>query len=182
MVAKGLDYPSVTLVGVVAADIGLHVADFRAAERTFDVITQVCGRSGRAGPGEAIVQTYAPEHPSIACAAAHDYRGFARQELAERRELDYPPFRRLAYLGVIGRDLPSVVRKSEEYANRLRDLRFAQVLGPAPYPVARVNREWRYRILIKTTNARALRDAIRERILVTARADRTTRVAVNIDP
>ncbi len=182
MVAKGLDYPSVTLVGVVAADIGLHVADFRAAERTFDVITQVCGRSGRAGPGEAIVQTYAPEHPAIACAAAHDYRGFARQELAERRELDYPPFRRLAYLGVIGRDLPSVVRKSEEYASRLRDLRFAQVLGPAPYPVARVNREWRYRILIKTTNARALRDAIRERILVTARADRTTRVAVNIDP
>ena len=77
MVAKGLDFPTVTLVGVVAADIGLHVPDFRASERTFDLVTQVAGRSGRALPGEAIVQTYAPDHPAIAFAARHDYDGFA---------------------------------------------------------------------------------------------------------
>jgi primosomal protein N' (replication factor Y) len=182
MVAKGLDYPTVTLVGVVAADIGLHAPDFRAAERAFDLITQVCGRSGRARPGEAIVQTYAPDHPAIACAAAHDYRGFATRELEERRALGYPPSQRLAYLGVIGRNKQSVARASERYAQLLRGLSFADVLGPAPYPIARVNQDWRYRILVKTLRARALREAVRERILPLARADRTTRLAINIDP
>ncbi|HTX59956.1 MAG TPA: primosomal protein N', partial [Verrucomicrobiae bacterium] len=85
MVAKGLDYPTVTLVGVVAADVGLHLPDFRAAERSFALIAQVCGRSGRARPGEAIVQTYVPDHPAIAFAQRHDYEGFAARELAERR-------------------------------------------------------------------------------------------------
>ena len=91
MVAKGLDFPTVTLVGVVAADVGLHIPDYRAAERTFDLIAQVCGRSGRASAGEAIVQTYSPKHPAIVFAAAHDFEGFARGELEERRSLQYPP-------------------------------------------------------------------------------------------
>ena len=94
MVAKGLDFPQVTLVGAIAADLDLHVADFRAAERTFGLITQVCGRSGRARPGEAYIQTYSPDHPAIRFAAAHDYDSFAAGELADRRALQWPPYRR----------------------------------------------------------------------------------------
>ena len=95
MVAKGLDFPTVTLVGAVAADLDLHVADYRAAERTFALLTQVCGRSGRARAGEAIVQTYSPDHFAIRFAAQHDYDGFAREELEERRALRWPPFSRV---------------------------------------------------------------------------------------
>lgn len=182
MVAKGLDYPTVTLVGVVAADIGLHLADFRASERTFDLVTQVCGRSGRARPGEAIVQTYAPDHPALRFAARHDFEGFADATLRERRELRYPPFSRLVYIGVIGRDKGAVASVAESYARLLADTGLCEVLGPAPYPIARLNDEWRYRIMLKTARARALRDAIRELVLPRARADRTTRIALNVDP
>lgn len=182
MVAKGLDYPTVTLVGVVAADVGLHVADFRASERTFGLIAQVCGRSGRARPGEAIVQTYSPEHPAVAYAREHDYEGFAAHELVERRELGYPPAKRLAYLGIVGRDRAIARDAAQRYADVLRATQLCEVLGPAPYPIARLNRDWRFRVMLKTSRARALRDAIRERVLPLARADRTTRLAVNVDP
>ena len=93
-----------TLVGAIAADLDLHVADYRAAERTFDVVMQVCGRSGRARAGEAFIQTFNAAHPAIAYAAQHDYDGFAREELAERRALRWPPFVRLVFVGVIGAD------------------------------------------------------------------------------
>ena len=187
MVAKGLDFPTVTLVGVVAADIGLHVPDFRAAERTFDLITQVCGRSGRARAGEAIVQTYAPSHPAIAFAAQHDYDGFAAQELEQRRALRYPPFAELTYLGVIGRHERVVRETAERYAELLRAARTAEVLGPAPYPQARVNEEWRYRIALKTEDGGSaegsgLRRFIRETLQPLAWSERTTRLVVNVDP
>ena len=182
MVAKGLDYPTVTLVGVVAADIGLHVADFRASERTFDLVTQVCGRSGRARPGEAIVQTYAPTHPAIQFASTHDFEGFAEEALRERRELGYPPASRLIYIGVVGRDKRAVSTAAEAYASLMRATGLCEVLGPAPYPIARLNDEWRYRIMLKTGKAKALRDAIRESILPKARADRSTRLVINVDP
>lgn len=182
MVAKGLDYPTVTLVGVVAADVGLHVADFRASERTFGLVAQVCGRSGRARPGEAIVQTYSPEHPAIVFARTHDYEGFAAHELAERRELGYPPAKRLVYLGIVGRDRAVARAAAERYADVLRATDACEVLGPAPYPIARLNKDWRFRVMLKTGRARALRDAIRECVLPLARADRATRLAVNVDP
>lgn len=182
MVAKGLDYPTVTLVGVVAADIGLHTPDFSAAERTFDLITQVCGRSGRSRPGEAIVQTYSPLHPAIVHAATHDYEGFAKLEIAERAELDYPPARELLYLGIIGRRRERVLSQAKEYANALEVLDGSEVLGPAPDPIARLNEEWRFRIALKTSHGEAVRRFIRERILPLARADRTTRIAINVDP
>jgi primosomal protein N' (replication factor Y) len=182
MVAKGLDFPTVTLVGVVAADVGLHLADFRASERTFALIAQVCGRSGRTGPGEAIVQTYAPDHPAIRFAADHDYVGFAREELVERRAIGYPPARRLVYLGIIGRDKAAALGAATRYADVLRAFETIEVFGPAPYAIARLNGEWRYRVMLKTTQGRALRDRIREGILPLARADRTTRLAINVDP
>jgi primosomal protein N' (replication factor Y) len=182
MVAKGLDYPTVTLAGVVAADLGLNLPDFRAAERSFALIAQVCGRSGRGRRGEAIVQTYSPQHPAIAFAAQHDYDGFAALELRERTELGFPPARRLVYIGVIGRDRARVISTAGRYAEMLREAGLAEVLGPAPYPVARVNEEWRYRIALKAARPKPLRAFIRERLLPAARADAKTRLAINVDP
>ncbi len=182
MIAKGLDFPTVTLVGVIAADIGLHAPDFRAAERSFALIMQVAGRSGRARPGEAIVQTYAPAHPAIAFAARHDYDGFATWELAERRALGYPPFAELIYLGAIGRSEGAVVSAAARYADLLRAVARGEVLGPAPYPVARVNDEWRYRIAIKTSAGAAVRRYVREELMALAAAERGVRLVVNVDP
>ena len=182
MVAKGLDFPTVTLAAVVAADVGLHVPDFRAAERSFALIAQVCGRSGRASPGEAIVQTYSPEHPAIVFAAQHDFEGFAAGELAEREAMQYPPFVRLAYLGVISRSRAAAERAAGAYAEGLRGAGVGEVLGPAPYPIARLNDEWRMRVAVKTRARKRLRAAIRELILPLARADRDTRLAINVDP
>jgi primosomal protein N' (replication factor Y) len=183
MVAKGLDFPQVTLVGAIAADLDLHVADFRAAERTFGLLTQVCGRSGRAQPGEAFIQTYSPDHPAIRFAAAHDYDGFAAGELADRRTLRWPPYTRLIYLGIIGRDRTTVEAAAERYAALLRDDERWEVLGPAPYPVVRLNEEWRYRLALKTRDiATARTAAVRDRIVSAARADYATRLAINVDP
>ena len=182
MVAKGLDFPSVTLAAVIAADIGLHVPDFRAAERSFSLIAQACGRSGRARAGEAFVQTYAPEHPAVVWAARHDYEGFAERELQERALLGYPPARRLIYLGIISRSRNDASRTAQAYADALRDVESCEVLGPATYPIARLNGEWRFRVAIKTRKPATARAAIRERILPLARADRRSRLAINVDP
>ena len=182
MVAKGLDFAQVTLVGVVAADIGLHTADFRAAERSFGLITQVCGRSGRARAGEAIVQTYSPAHPAIRYSKEHDYVGFAAEELEARRELGYPPFESLVYLGVIGRSRPAVIKQATLYAEILRERGSAEVLGPAPYAIARLNNEWRYRLALKSADASAMRAAIRQHVIPAAAKDQSTRLAINVDP
>ncbi len=182
MVAKGLDYPTVTLAGIVLADVGLYLPDFRAAERSFALIAQVCGRSGRARRGEAIVQTYAPEHPAIRFAAAHDFEGFAEAELRERAAAGFPPAQRLIYLGVVGRERRRVVETAQNYAALLRVGEVVEVLGPAPYPIARLNNEWRYRIALRGRRPAQLRELVRERILPAARAARATRLAINVDP
>jgi primosomal protein N' (replication factor Y) len=182
MVAKGLDFPDVTLAGIVAADVGLHVPDFRAAERTFDLITQVAGRSGRALAGEAIVQTYAPDHPAIVAASRHDYDGFAAAELAERRALGYPPYAELIYLGAISRSRARASEAAGRYAELLARLPGVEVLGPAPYPVARVNDEWRFRIAIRAADASEARRYLRETLADLARADRDVRLVINVDP
>ncbi len=182
MVAKGLDFPTVTLVGVVAADIGLHVPDFRAAERSFDLLTQVSGRSGRALAGETIVQTYSPEHPAVVAAAAHDYEAFAAEELEIRRALHYPPFGALVYLAIVGRDQAAVRRTAQAYAQALRDGVAAEVLGPAPFAVARVNGEWRYRIAIKSERSEPVTAFIRATLVPLAQRERGTRLIVNVDP
>jgi primosomal protein N' (replication factor Y) len=177
-----LDFPEVTLTGIVAADIGLHFPDFRASERTFGLLTQAAGRSGRARPGEAIVQTYAPDHPAIRFAAAYDYEGFARQELEERRALRYPPFGRLVYLGIIGRRREDAEACAKKYAALVRALPGVEVLGPAPFPVARMNDEWRYRVAVKTPEIGTVCTFIREHLQKIAVKDRSIRLLVNIDP
>ncbi|HEY4440796.1 MAG TPA: primosomal protein N', partial [Candidatus Elarobacter sp.] len=180
MVAKGLDFPQVTLVGAVAADLDLHVPDFRAAERSFALLMQVCGRSGRARPGEAIVQTYSPEHPAITFAARHDYDGFARQELDERRALRWPPYTRMAVLGGIGRSRRAVEDAIAQWADALRGDRRFDVLGPVPYPVARVNDEWRYRIAVRTKELGALREALRRQVVPLAATAEGVRLTITI--
>ena len=181
MVAKGLDFPEVTLVGAIAADLDLHVADYRAAERTFDVVMQVCGRSGRARAGEAFIQTFNATHPAITYAAAHDYDGFAREELADRHALQWPPFVRLVFAGVVGANKAIVEATIARYADALRGDERWEVLGPAPYPIVRVNDSWRYRIAIKTKRLDDVRDILRTRILPLAQRERETRLAITFD-
>ena len=160
MVAKGLDFPNVTVVGVVNADVALSLPDFRANERTFQLVTQVAGRTGR-GPkgGEVFVQTFQPNHLTIRLAARHDYEAFARDELATRERLRYPPFGRLARILVRSQQRQKAHEAIQAVAGRLIEpARIAgiTVLGPQPCPIAKLSRFWRYHLLMKAPSARAL--------------------------
>lgn len=172
MVAKGLDFPKVTLVGVISADTMLRLPDFRAAERTFQLLTQVAGRAGRHQlRGEVVVQTYTPEHYSVTLAAAHDYRGFARRELLSRRELGYPPYRRLALATLSHEDAALLMRTSERFAEALRSRLPARrdaddgpdLLGPVPSPIPKLKDRYRFQCMVKYRGEpeviRALRQA-----------------------
>jgi len=169
MLAKGLDLPLVTLVGVVSADTGLFLPDYRAAERTFQILTQVAGRAGR-GPagGQVIFQTYHPEQEAIRAAAAHDYAAFFRAEITHRRELGYPPFRRLARLILRGRSAERVETEATRLAGRLRrDIsrreQAVEVLGPTPCFFTRQRGLLRWQILLRGADPTpALPDALPE--------------------
>ena len=159
MVAKGLDLPLVTLVGVISADTGLYLPDFRAAERTFQVLMQVAGRAGRSPlGGKVIVQTYTPDQHAIIAAAAHDYHTFYRDELAFRYEQGYPPFKRLARLTFAGYGREQSQAEAETLANELRlwvdreGFPAVEIIGPAPTYVQRVGNRFRWQILVRAPN------------------------------
>ena len=189
MVTKGHDFPGVTLVGVVLADTGLHLPDFRAAERTFQLLEQVAGRAGRGNqPGRVLVQTYNPQHPSIVCAAAHDYEGFAKIELAARAELGYPPLGRLIALRIDGPDERAVRQIAEEVGRAARGVTAAQeepvrpsVLGPAAAPLARLRGRTRWQLLLRGQDRKALREAA-WRAAHAVKPPRDLRVAIDVDP
>lgn len=151
MVAKGLDFPEVTLVGVVAADISLNVPDFRASERTFQLLSQVSGRAGRGvKPGRVFIQTLSPKNEAIKFVKAHDYDGFYQAAVAERDAAKYPPFVRLVNVIFTGENLAAVRQLSEVAAARLRqEIPHAQVLGPATCPLERIQKQWRRHLIIK---------------------------------
>ena len=163
MIAKGLDFPNVTLVGVVNADIAMNLPDFRASERTFQLLTQVAGRAGR-GPagGEVLVQTGLPEHYAITAASKHDYRAFAERELNERRGPGYPPHTRLINVVISGLEERAVQSAVEGVASWCRDLlrseRIPGVLltGPAPCPIDRIRGRWRWHFLLRAARPRPL--------------------------
>jgi primosomal protein N' (replication factor Y) len=161
MAAKGHDFPNLTLVGVVDADLGLNLPDFRAAERTFQLLTQVAGRAGRgAVPGTVIIQTLNPRHPALRAAAAHDYRAFFQSEIKARRELGYPPFSRLALIRFSGPEAPAVEAAAEAAAEAGRRLATGpdlEILGPAPAPLARLREQYRFQILIRGATAEGRR-------------------------
>ncbi|MFN8177476.1 MAG: primosomal protein N' [bacterium] len=155
MVAKGLDFPRVTLVGVINADTGLHLPDYRSAERTFQLLAQVAGRAGRSTlGGEVIVQTRCPDHPCLVAARDHDDESFRHGELPQRRELRYPPYARLAGVLVRGESLPKVEAAAEAVRRRIEQTSRAcagwiALLGPAPAPLAQIRGKHRLRILVK---------------------------------
>lgn len=169
MVAKGLDFENVTLVGVLSADLSLYVDSFRAAERTFHLLTQVVGRSGRGSkPGRAVVQTYTPQNDVIQCACRQDYDSFYDSEIRLRKLRGDPPFADLFAFTVSGPEEEQVRRAVNELAKALRTTFAAppfgaeyEVVGPAPAPVVKVNQRFRYRIFLAGQNQKNVRDAIR---------------------
>lgn len=161
MLAKGHDFPNVTLVGVVSVDAGLALADFRSAERTFQLITQVAGRAGRGDrPGRVLIQTYHPYHYALRHACAQDYEQFFNEEMVHRENHSYPPFVALASVLVHGTDLGRVRSDALEFRRELDKAngeRLCRILGPAPAPLARLKGEHRFQLLIKSRSRRQLR-------------------------
>ncbi len=162
MLAKGLDMPGVTLVGIVNADVALHLPDFRSPERTFQLLTQVAGRAGRGErPGRVIIQSYTPDHPAIAAAARYDYDGFAATELAARRTLGYPPYGRLTRL-ILAHSNPRQAREEAGHLARALVQRRAvlgsdtMVVGPSEAYVPRVRGRWRWQIVLRGSDPSAL--------------------------
>jgi primosomal protein N' (replication factor Y) len=174
-------------VGVVSADTSLHTADFRAAERTFQLLTQVSGRSGRGEkPGRVIIQTYNPGHYAVCHARRHDYEAFYREEIPQRQALFYPPFSRLAQVRLSGMD----PQKTREEAGAAASFacRFAaghglsgrvEILGPAEAPVARVKNRHRWQILLKGKDSRAVH-AVAEALL--SRRFKGVELKIDVDP
>jgi primosomal protein N' (replication factor Y) len=182
MIAKGHDFPHVTLVGVISADVGLGLADFRAAERTFQLLTQVAGRAGRGEiQGEAIVQTLYPKHYSIRHACRQDYDAFYQDEITFRRGMKYPPAVALINAVVKARTREGALADAGELVTALRfGSEPYRVLGPAPAPLARLKGEYRAQLFIKGTNRPAMREALQT--VLALRPEIRRRTIVDVDP
>ncbi len=158
MVTKGLDFPEVTLVGVLAADTSLSMDDFRAGERSFSLLTQVCGRAGRGNiPGRAVIQTYQPFNSTIKYAKEHDYINFYKSEIANRKRLNYPPFCDIISIVISGDKEDNVITLSKEVKARidlfLKEHRcVSDIVGPMPAPLSKIKNQYRYRILLKVSD------------------------------
>ncbi len=181
MIAKGHDFPYVTLVGVISADVGLGLADFRAAERTFQLLTQVAGRAGRGErPGAALVQTLYPDHYSIRHACRQDFQAFFAEEIEYRRAMRYPPVVALVNAVVRGRSLAAAMSDASEIVRRLRrGARGFRVLGPAPAPLSRLRGEHRAQLFLKGRHRNAMREALKASL---SDADLRRRVIIDVDP
>lgn len=191
MIAKGLDFPNVTLVGVINADTALHFPDFRAAERTFALVTQVAGRTGRGSrPGSVVVQTFSPEHPALQAASRHDYLQFVEQEIPVRSQLQFPPVGSLARFVVRSEH----ERQAEQWAESLRDLVREQikalldqrseryrVIGPAPCPIAKLRNHYRYHLLVQGLDRQPLQSLISS-VIERLSPSETVQWVVDIDP
>jgi primosomal protein N' (replication factor Y) len=200
MVAKGLDFPYVTLVGVIAADTSLHLPDFRAAERTFQLLTQVAGRAGRHElKGEVIVQSYAPEHYAITTAQGHDYAAFLREELRHRSVMGYPPYCRLVLITMSHEQLALLSSTSEAFARELRELaehegvllplasglpRALEVLGPVASSIPRMKDRYRFQCVVKYRGSIDVSALIRRALKSFEEAPPQRRIlfSVDVDP
>ena len=183
MVTKGHDFPGVTLVGVLCADTGLSLPDFRASERTFQLLTQVAGRAGRGDKaGKVLIQTYNCESPAIAAAAEHDFGAFFAGEVGDREDLGYPPFGYLVAIRVDGPDASTVIRQSRRLADVARESGGAvSVLGPAEAPLAKLKGRTRWHLWLRAADRQELRKTLRR---VIAQVDDVpgARVAIDVDP
>jgi primosomal protein N' (replication factor Y) len=187
MIAKGHDFHNVTLVGVVSVDVGLALPDFRAAERTFQLLTQVAGRAGRGDrPGRVLIQTYHPEHYSLLCAKEQNYEEFYRREIVFRRTMHYPPFSALINVLIHDKDYDRANTAAAEFA---RELRLAalesgiRVLGPAPAAISRIKNEYRFQVLIKAQSRVRAREALDVAMDRVASAGHNSRsISIEVDP
>ncbi len=184
MVAKGLDFPGVTLVGVLNADIGLGLPDFRAAERTFQLLTQVAGRAGRGeNPGKVVIQTYFPEENAILCAQGHDYLSFSQSELEARQALGYPPYGRVVRLVSESTKENAALAVLNDIAGLVHDINpQVAILGPAPAAIAKISSQYRFSLVLKSARA-----AVLQRTLFSARSrfpriPRSVKLTIDVDP
>jgi primosomal protein N' (replication factor Y) len=188
MVAKGLDFPYVTLVGAIAADTVLNLPDFRAAERTFQLLTQVAGRAGRHElPGEVFVQTYTPEHYSIISASKHDYRSFMEKEMTLRKFHDYPPFHRLILITLSHEQIPLLMRTAELLAAKLKELALTlapvpiEVLGPVASPISRIKDRYRFQCMIKYLGDTSISALVQQAVGALGDVDKQHKLTISID-
>ncbi len=188
MISKGLDFPRVTLVGVVNADVGMHLPDFRAAERTFQLLSQVAGRTGRGGlGGEVIVQTALPEHYAVKAALHHDFPAFASRELQERRGPPYPPYTRMVNLVISSPEAEEAAKEAERTSTWLRRRaqshhRGVEVVGPAPAPIEKLHGRWRWHLLLRSSSATALGLVLRSYLELHRPRGSDMRVVLDRDP
>jgi primosomal protein N' (replication factor Y) len=185
MIAKGHDIHGVTLVGVVGADMALKFPDFRAAERTFQLLTQVAGRAGRGHtPGKVVLQTFFPDHYAVQFAAKHDYHGFAEKELRFRNWMKYPPFSSVANLLVRSDCLDDALTYAGVIGEwfRREEPPGIKILGPAPAPVLRLKREYRYHFVLKAASREKLNAGLRAMLAHTAEKKiPRTNIIVDVD-
>lgn len=185
MVAKGLDFAGVTLVGVISADVALNLPDFRAGERTFNLLTQVGGRAGRgAKEGLVIIQTYNPNYYSIVAAKDHDYDSFYEQEILLRKELGYPPFNHLLNIKIEGPDEKTVIHGAQDLGRGLKSRNVesgCQILGPAPCSIPKIRRRYRWQILIKGKQPSKIRSLVQNSLESVSFA-RSLKLIIDMDP
>jgi len=194
MIAKGLDFPKLNTVGLVLADIGFNLPDFRASERSFQLMTQVAGRAGRhvrpgQNPGEVIIQTLNPQHVSISHAIHHDFESFAQQELQDRSALNYPPLGKLVSFRLQGNQLSQVEKAAHALAHRARQLqqRFSaytnvEVLGPAEAAIAKLRGKFRYHLLLKGPRNQTLNQITRQMISDESWLPSGVQIVIDVDP
>ena len=186
MIAKGLHFPNVTLVGIIHADLGLHIPDFRAGERTFQLLTQVAGRAGRGDvEGEVWVQAFTPFHPSIQYARRHDFLGFYEQEIEFREQLRYPPFSRVALLTFRGRNEEKVEFTANHFRKELdgllTDFPDLTISGPAPAPLAKAEKNYRFQIMLRVGQMSRLSKHLNE-FLQKAQLPDDVMMSIDVDP
>jgi primosomal protein N' (replication factor Y) len=184
MIAKGHDFPSVTLVGVLNADTALNLPDFRSAERVFSLLSQVAGRAGRGDrPGRVLIQTYAVDNYALDYVTRHDYQGFAALEISQRQALDYPPFGHLVNLVLSGNDESKVCHAAEQISTRLTPgAAGVEILGPAPCLLPRLRNKHRMQILLKAKHREPLRRQIEYLSRLRAHLPAGVVLAVDVDP
>lgn len=187
MISKGLDFPDVTLVGVITADTSLNLPDFRSGERTFQMIEQVAGRSGRAAKkGRVIVQTYSPEHYSIEYARCHDYKGFFEQETMLRHELGYPPFSSLANIIISGTIENEVIKYANEVGRfldeRIKNQTDVEKLGPTAATISRIKNRYRWQIVIKSKSEEILRKILKDLSDNCGEGQSNASISIDINP
>ena len=186
MVAKGLDFPDVTLVGVVSADTMLNIEDYKSAERSFDLLEQVSGRAGRAEKnGRAIIQTYSPEHSAVVFASRHEYMNFYQKEIGYRKSMNYPPFCELVSVLFTGPYENTVAKCARFFQRQIAGIKNSdnsvQILGPVPAAITKIKNKFRWRILIKCKDADKLTSTLSNALEECSKNNNFEKVIIVID-